>query len=358
MHRQKTRLVVVGNLHTNPSASAFLLKLAKVLCEIAEEVFVVSADSPPALPNLVWVRLALRRRLDPVTRFVSFAGIQIAVCVALLRGRKGYNQAIVLGTPFVMPVLVLKTLGKRPALYVAQKPSRALTLVACRMSFHLATVLVVESRNVAREWQTPRRVPLAIGAVFVDTDVFIKRKEIRDRKPEVAYVGGLEESKGVLELLEAITLLTREGREISFVFVGSGGLENKVLRLASTYHNVRFRGLVPYSEIPAILNDCRLLVLPSFTEGMPNVVLEAMACGTPVLAAPVGAIPDIITDSENGFVLPNNSPDSVAKHILRALSHANLDDVAENALKTIESKYTFAAALERYAKLLAETPPT
>jgi len=258
----------------------------------------------------------------------------------------------------VAPVLVLKALGKRTALYAAQKPNNALILALCKLNLRLASLSVVESRNVAREWKIPRHAPIVIGGVFVDTDFFAKRTEIRARNSEVGFVGRLEDSKGVLELLRAISVLTREGRELSFVIAGSGRLENDIRQFASTHHNVRFEGLVPDEKIPIILNECKLLVLPSFTEGLPNVLLEAMACGTPVLATSVGAIPDLITDGENGFILPNNSPDTIAENIVRALSHTNLDQVAKNALKTIQSRYTFAAALERYARLLAELSST
>jgi hypothetical protein len=67
------------------------------------------------------------------------------------------------------------------------------------------------------------------------------------------------------------------------------------------------------------------MVIPSFTEGLPNIMLEAMACGTPVLATPVGAISDIIRDSETGFIMENNSPKCIIENVNRVIGSSELE---------------------------------
>jgi len=80
--------------------------------------------------------------------------------------------------------------------------------------------------------------------------------------------------------------------------------------------------------------------------------IGAMACGTPVLATPVGGIPDVIKDEETGFILEDNSPECIAENVIRALNHPDLDRIVKNARKLIEERYTYEAAVERYRKIL------
>ena len=83
-------------------------------------------------------------------------------------------------------------------------------------------------------------------------------------------------------------------------------------------------------------------------------MLEAMACGTPVLATPFGAIPDVIKDEETGFIMGNNSPKYVAEKVIRVLNDSNLDIIVKNARLLVEREFTYEAAVERYRKILKE----
>ena len=68
----------------------------------------------------------------------------------------------------------------------------------------------------------------------------------------------------------------------------------------------------------------KLLVLPCYTEGLPNVMLDAMACGTLVLAISVGAIPDPIKNDETRFIMGDNSPECIARSVVKALNYRDL----------------------------------
>ena len=88
-------------------------------------------------------------------------------------------------------------------------------------------------------------------------------------------------------------------------------------------------GWVSHDILPDCFNQMKLLIIPSDTEGLPNVMLEAMACGTPVLANPVGAIPDLIIEGKTGFIMENNSPEIIAQNLLRVLSEPDREDRGE-----------------------------
>jgi glycosyltransferase involved in cell wall biosynthesis len=79
-------------------------------------------------------------------------------------------------------------------------------------------------------------------------------------------------------------------------------------------------GTRPHEEIPSWMNACDVLCLPSLSEGLPNVVLEAMACGLPVVASSVGGVPEIVRDDVNGFLVPPSNPSALADALRRALA--------------------------------------
>ena len=83
-------------------------------------------------------------------------------------------------------------------------------------------------------------------------------------------------------------------------------------------------------------------------------MLEAIACGTPVLATPVGAVLDTIKDEKTGFIMENNSPECIAKNDIRALNHRDLEKIAEKGRELVEKEYTYEAAVERYRKILKD----
>ena len=76
-----------------------------------------------------------------------------------------------------------------------------------------------------------------------------------------------------------------------------------------------------------------------------------MACGTPVLATSVGAIPEIVRDGETGFIMENNSPECIAENVIRVLNYSGLGRIADTARKLIE-KFTYDVAVERYRRTL------
>lgn len=122
----------------------------------------------------------------------------------------------------------------------------------------------------------------------------------------VLYVGNLLPVKGPTVLARAVERLS----ETDVIFVGSG--TEKI----SAAHRV---GARPHDEIPLWMNACDVLCLPSINEGLPNVVLEAMACGLPVVASRVGGVPEVVRDGFNGFLVPPSDPTALAEALRRAL---------------------------------------
>ena len=104
--------------------------------------------------------------------------------------------------------------------------------------------------------------------------------------------------------------------------------------------------------MPRWYNAADILVYPCIYAGFGLPPLEAMACGTPVLATPVGAISDFIKDAETGFIMEDNSPECIARNVVRAMNHPYLDQIANNGKMVVEKEFTFEKALERFKIIL------
>jgi teichuronic acid biosynthesis glycosyltransferase TuaC len=116
-----------------------------------------------------------------------------------------------------------------------------------------------------------------------------------DRRRWLLYVGRLEEAKGVLDLLEAFPLLAQRRSDVRLVIVGDGSARGACARATAQPlgDRVLVAGPRPLEEVPHWMAACDTLVLPSWAEGTPNVVIEALACGRRVVATRVGGTPDL-----------------------------------------------------------------
>ncbi|MFB6308021.1 MAG: glycosyltransferase family 4 protein [Haloarculaceae archaeon] len=198
------------------------------------------------------------------------------------------------------------------------------------------------------------------GARYVRTGEFDVDVPFEEREQVVGFLGRLDEEKGIRELAEVARDLPKG---ITFRFVGDGDLRawlESELAGEIKAGRVQLPGWVDHDEVPAELNRFRLLVLPSQpTEGLPTTILEAMACGTPVYATPVSAVPDVVRDGETGFHIGSRDPDELREGIEAILDRDDLSEIAGRGRALIEDEYSLAAAQERYRAILSSVadPP-
>lgn len=226
-----------------------------------------------------------------------------------------------------------------------------------RITFCLVGRIVVESESVIRLLGLNRyRKKVSVACMrLIDTDNLKMMKDLEKRNL-IGYIGRLGGEKGVVNLAKAIGLISQQQDDLRFLIGGDGPLLDEIrheLKISEAYDKTTLTGWIPHSKMAGYLNELKLFVLPSYSEGLPNTVLEAMTCGTPVLATRVGGIPDVIKDGETGFIMEDNSPECIAKNVTRVLNHPNLEEITQTAHVLVEKEFTYEAAVERYKNILA-----
>jgi teichuronic acid biosynthesis glycosyltransferase TuaC len=192
----------------------------------------------------------------------------------------------------------------------------------------------------------------------VDADLFRPRDRASARRaldlPHgariVLFVGNLKESKGVLDLAAAFEQIATQCPDVHLAIVGDGEARAALDAVAERWPD-RFTlaGRRPLAEVPMWMAACDILALPSWAEGTPNVVLEALAAGRRVVASAVGGIPDLITDPALGELVPPRDVAALASAIARAArADYDADAIAQLGARGgwAESAAELAAVLE------------
>lgn len=163
----------------------------------------------------------------------------------------------------------------------------------------------------------------------VDTSVFkpdeSQRQMIREKfqfaedEVLILYFAGLRTQKGVPIFLDAIRNVMKKNMKIAFLIAGSGPLASYVRAFVDDQRNRRIHAIteyIPDEYVPYLYNACDIYVLPSCYEAMPLSLMEAMACGKPVIATPVGDVPLLVENGINGFLIPTNDVDALVDRIV------------------------------------------
>jgi glycosyltransferase involved in cell wall biosynthesis len=179
--------------------------------------------------------------------------------------------------------------------------------------------------------------PVATFTTYYDAAAFAERPPAPlPAEPSLLFVGVLERYKNVAGLAAAWRLAAPRVPGARLLLVGSGRERSVVERLvAALPAQTAWTERLDPDGVAAALDAASALVLPSFSEGLPRVAMEALARGRPVIGARAGGIPDIVTDGVNGVLVDPHDPASIAAGIVRVLGdRALLDRLADGARET------------------------
>jgi len=191
-----------------------------------------------------------------------------------------------------------------------------------------------------------------IPAIYLDLDVFGPVKVLKEY--DLIFIGRLVENKGINLFIEVVKKLNARA-----LIVGDGPLMNDLKLKAANYkleNDVYFHGWAKDShEVAELLNKSKILLMPSYNEGGPRVVVEAMACGVPVLATPVGIVPDLLKNGSGGEIVAWDINDIAkkAKGLLNDPDRYNqLSGMAIETVKQFEKKTAIKNYSEKLKNLL------
>lgn len=173
------------------------------------------------------------------------------------------------------------------------------------------------------------------------------------RSAIIAGVGRQSPEKGFDQLIEAARLIAREAETVGIVLIGDGPdrqmLEERV-RSAELSPNVAFAGF--RTDVDRLLPGADILAQASYTEGLPNVVLEACAAGLPVVATDVGGTSEIIEDGANGYLVPAGDPGALAARLLDLIaSPARRFEMGARGRELVGTRFSFAQQAVEYEEI-------
>ena len=356
----------IGKAGMNP-----MLNMIRIMLHFNYRLFIVTGNEftkeSISNGNVSVCSLHYDYDVDNFRKPFNFFLMQLKISRNILKMRRKVDFLVFLyGSDLTLPLLLAKMLGKKVLLVTTGSSAEASRSIGSpytkflrimeKVSYGMVDRIVVYSSHLVEEWNLEKhqnKISIAYRH-YLNFEQFKVVKDCTERKMLIGFVGRLSQEKGVLEFVKAVPLILEKRPDLNFIIGGDGSLRDNIEKFVAKNNlneKVKLVGWIPHEKLPDYLNELKLFVLPSYTEGLPNLILEAMACGAPVLATPVGAIPDVIKDGETGFIMEDNSPECIAKNIIRVLECPYLEKIVENARELVENEFTYEKAVEKWREI-------
>ncbi len=300
-----------------------------------------------------------------ILRILKYFYTQLRISLWILKFTKNINIWVFFigGDTLVLPMLVAKILRKKVILVFAGSSINTLTAsndelyqylaILSKINCKLCDNIILYSERLIQEWKLGnyKNKIVIMHRHFIDFGNFNIITEFDKRNNLVGYIGRLTDEKGIKEFVESIPKLISSQPGLEFLICGNGNLNEEISKFIwknNLNSKVRLIPWVSHQEIPLILNQLKLLVLPSYTEGLPNIIIESMACGTPVLATGVGAIHDVIENEKTGFILENNSSECIKKNIIDFIRYEYKEELINASLNMVQREFNYEKVILKW----------
>jgi glycosyltransferase involved in cell wall biosynthesis len=232
-----------------------------------------------------------------------------------------------------------------------------------KLMFNFCDKLVVLSNNLAEDSKNmgilqkkvcviPNGVNFNQFSPDVDGTEIRKKLNISNNEKIILFVGRLSLVKRIDVLIDVTKKLSKEGLRVKTVIVGDGEYRDYYYKLAQSCNDIIFISSVPHSEIQKYYAMADVFMLPSLSEGLPNVLLEVAACAKPIVATNTGGISDIVIHGKTGFLVEQGDINSFIEFIKLILNDEELSKrLGNNAYKYVKSKFDWSVIVKSYTKM-------
>lgn len=368
-------IVVVEELNDENAAYGAIQNFIDICADHVDQITIIGPQSIDIDRNDVR-RIPVSRPVSShVPSPVGYLRYQMRIAKTLLRERDHLDHVFfhVGGSLLLFPMLLCQYAAIRSSVFITgsiekgfyaqnghglvsklfARSIKFVESITCTLADDM--LLLAESMDApAIRWPSSTTTRVA-NFNYIDCDRFTKQVPIANRPIDVIFVGRFESVKGIQNLVATLPGLIERHPDIRIRLLGSGEQREEVERFVEREgisNHVTFTGWVDREEIPGHLNDARLLLMPSISEGVPKAILEAMACGTVPIATPVGGIPDLIDDGMNGFLLQDSNPKEIERTVLRALRRDDLNDISNNAREYVQDNHSYQTVNSIYRSIL------
>lgn len=181
-----------------------------------------------------------------------------------------------------------------------------------------------------------------------------KPRDIEKKEKIALFVGRLSAQKGVKYFIKASKIIKRKSKNVKFVAISQTSLKwpnGKKYANLLRKNNIELHIRIPRGELIQFYQKASLLILPSISEAFGLVLLEAMACGTPVVASNVGGVPNAVKDGVVGFLVPPKNPQAIAEKSLLILENKGLrEKMSKNCLEWVKN-FSWEKIAEMYLEV-------
>ncbi|MSU54445.1 MAG: glycosyltransferase family 1 protein [Candidatus Staskawiczbacteria bacterium] len=273
-----------------------------------------------------------------------------------------HSQSVQMGLPCVAANLFLKkpyvVWGQGSDIYLPWKFKKIISaMIFSRASAIVALTLHMKNSIPKKYQHNVVIIPFGIDhQAFKGLSQEFARQQLAIAPAEkiILFVGDLKTVKGVEYLIQALPIIKNTIPGVRLMLAGDGP-ERQALESLAKNNNVEkqahFMGSTSHDKVIEYMAAADMLALSSLSEGLPNVLLEAMACGTPIVTTNVRGIPEIIQDGINGFLVEPKRPEQIAQQVIRLFSDNDLQKRISANNREQAKQYSWEIAADKFIEL-------